>query len=73
VGFLFLLCLFCSPLFAEKSRLSVEDVFQLKIASDPQISPSGNAVVYVRSFADSKTDKRYSNLWVATSRQAAKN
>ena len=38
--------------------------FRSKVASDPQISPSGNTVVYVRQFSDSKTDKRYSNLWI---------
>jgi acylaminoacyl-peptidase len=50
--------------FAEKQNLQIEDEFQLEVTSDPQISPSGSAVVYVRQFSDSKTDKRYSNLWI---------
>jgi acylaminoacyl-peptidase len=40
------------------------DEFQLQIAADPQISPDGKKIVYVRRFADPMTDKRYSNLWV---------
>jgi dipeptidyl aminopeptidase/acylaminoacyl peptidase len=43
------------------------DEFQLQIATDPQISPDGKKVVYVRRFADPMTDKRYSNLWVINS------
>lgn len=54
----------CSFAVAEKQNLQIEDEFQLEVASDPQISPSGNVVVYVRQFSDSKTDKRYSNLWI---------
>jgi acylaminoacyl-peptidase len=41
-----------------------EDVFQLEYASDPQISPKGEHVVYVRNFMDIMTDRRRSNLWM---------
>ena len=44
--------------------LTVEDIFNLQIAADPQISPDGQRIVYVRQFADIMTDKRYSNLWM---------
>ena len=40
------------------------DVFQLEFASDPQISPDGRRVVYVRNFMDIMQDKRRSNLWI---------
>ena len=40
------------------------DEFQLQIATDPQISPDGKKIVYVRRFADPMTDRRYSNLWI---------
>ena len=50
---------------AEKSdRLVPMDVFNLQYAADPQISPDGSRVVYVRQFSDVMTDKRYSNLWI---------
>jgi dipeptidyl aminopeptidase/acylaminoacyl peptidase len=45
-------------------RLTAMDEFQLQIATDPQISPDGKKIVYVRRFADPMTDKRYANLWI---------
>jgi dipeptidyl aminopeptidase/acylaminoacyl peptidase len=45
-------------------KLTAMDEFQLQIAADPQISPDGKRIVYIRRFADPMTDKRYSNLWV---------
>lgn len=39
------------------------DVFNLQSAADPQISPDGKHIVYVRQFSDIMTDKRRSNLW----------
>ncbi len=49
---------------AQPSRLTVNDVFNLEVVSDPQISPDGKRVVYVRQFADIMADKRCSNLWI---------
>jgi dipeptidyl aminopeptidase/acylaminoacyl peptidase len=40
------------------------DVFQLEYASDPQISPDGKKIVYVRNFFDIMTDRQRSNLWI---------
>jgi acylaminoacyl-peptidase len=40
------------------------DLFDLETASDPQISPEGKHVVYVRRFADVMTDRRLANLWI---------
>jgi dipeptidyl aminopeptidase/acylaminoacyl peptidase len=45
-------------------RLAAMDEFQLQIAEDPQISPDGKKIVYVRRLADPMTDKRYANLWI---------
>ena len=45
-------------------KLTAMDEFQLQLPSDPQISPDGKKIVYVRRFADPATDKRYSNLWI---------
>jgi dipeptidyl aminopeptidase/acylaminoacyl peptidase len=49
---------------AGKARFKAEDVFQLEFADDPQVSPDGKRVVYVRSFMDSMKDRRRSNLWI---------
>ena len=39
------------------------DVFALEYASDPQISPCGQEVVYVRNFMDVMKDEQRSSLW----------
>ena len=44
--------------------LTAMDEFQIQTPTDPQISPDGKKIVYVRRFADAATDKRYSNLWI---------
>jgi dipeptidyl aminopeptidase/acylaminoacyl peptidase len=46
------------------SPLKVEDIFELQLAVDPQVSPDGKRVVYVRRFADITADQRRSNLWI---------
>jgi len=43
---------------------TARDLFAYEYVSDPQISPDGKTVVYVRNFADIMTDKWYSNLWI---------
>src|SRR5436189_5750937 len=48
-------------------ELSAMDEFQIQLPTDPQISPDGKRIVYVRRFADASTDKRYSNLWIINS------
>src|SRR6266849_7668815 len=45
-------------------KITAMDEFQLQLATDPQISPDGKKIVYVRRFADPMTDKRYANLWI---------
>ncbi len=46
------------------SPLTPMDVFDLEYAQDPQISPDGESVVYVRRFSDVMTDQHYANLWI---------
>ncbi len=48
-------------------RLTEMDVFDLEQATDPQMSPDGRRVIYVRKHADVFTDRRYSNLWIINS------
>ncbi len=47
-----------------QNTLQPLDIFDLEFAADPQISPDGNTIVYVRSFMDIMTDRRLSNLWI---------
>jgi len=49
------------------ARLTAMDEFQIQTATDPQISPDGKKIVYVRRFADAMSDRRYANLWIINS------
>jgi acylaminoacyl-peptidase len=49
---------------AQNERFTAEDVFQLERAVDPQISPDGSQIVYVRSGLDIMTDRSRSSLWI---------
>ncbi len=44
--------------------LQSEDIFALEYVKDPQISPDGDKVVYVRSSYDIMTDKGKQSLWL---------
>ncbi len=47
-----------------QSRFEPMDVFQLEYAADPQISPDGSQVVYVRTSMDIMKDRKRSELWI---------
>jgi dipeptidyl aminopeptidase/acylaminoacyl peptidase len=40
------------------------DLFDLSVASDPQISPDGRSIAYVRQSADIMTDRARSTIWL---------
>ncbi|HEX4608537.1 MAG TPA: S9 family peptidase [Urbifossiella sp.] len=44
--------------------LKPADVFELETAADPQLSPDGRTVAYVRGSFDMKADRKKSRLWV---------
>jgi dipeptidyl aminopeptidase/acylaminoacyl peptidase len=63
-----LLILFVGPsvVFAEGKRpMRIDDLFQFKRVSDPQISPDGKLVVYVLTTVDLDANKSSSSLWLA--------
>ncbi len=43
---------------------SAEDVFEMEYANDPQVSPNGARVAYVRSTMDIMTDSTRRTIWV---------
>src|SRR6056297_2809477 len=47
-----------------RTPLELTDIFDLEYVSDPQISPDGSRIIYVRNFKDIMTDKNHSNLWM---------
>jgi dipeptidyl aminopeptidase/acylaminoacyl peptidase len=50
---------------SKSSFFQPEDIFQLEVATDPQVSPNGEKVVYVRRSNDIMTDSTRSNIWIA--------
>jgi dipeptidyl aminopeptidase/acylaminoacyl peptidase len=63
---------FAKPADAPNPTFTGRDLFDLSAASDPQISPDGRTVAYVRRSADIMTDKLRSSIWminVATGEQ----
>ena len=49
---------------AGSARFEPMDVFQLEFAVDPQISPDGDRVVYVRTSMDIMHDRQRTELWI---------
>jgi dipeptidyl aminopeptidase/acylaminoacyl peptidase len=47
-----------------KSNLELTDIFDMEYVSDPQISPDGSKIIYVRNYKDIMTDRNLSNLWM---------
>ncbi|WP_324720822.1 S9 family peptidase [Salinimicrobium sp. HB62] len=67
---LLLLLLFVASgnlVWAQKTPIELTDFFDLEYVSDPQISPDGDKIIYVRNFKDIMTDGNYSNLWIVNS------
>ncbi len=48
---------------ADQATFTAERVFDLEFASDPQISPDGSTLVYVRRSMDRLTDQVRGDLW----------
>ncbi len=64
LSLMFGLMLSSTSAWAQSDKLTINDVFNLELTSDPQLSPDGKQVLYVRQFADIMADKRCSNLWI---------
>lgn len=60
-----LLILPASEAFAAKLPMATETVWDLRTASEPQISRDGRSVVYVQGYSDKMNDAMHSNLWIA--------
>ncbi len=66
-GFILLCLLLCSAglLWSNaKEPFTAGDYFKLENVADPQISPDGSLIVFVRQWPDIMTDRQYSNLWI---------
>ncbi len=49
----------------KKRRITAEDLYRFQLITDCQISPDGQHVVFCVQRVDKKTEKKYSNLWIA--------
>lgn len=49
---------------ASKSLFAAKDIFSLEYASEPQISPDGDKIIYIRNSNDIMTDGKNQNLWL---------
>ncbi len=65
ISILFILMITTAVSWAQNdSKLKLTDIFDMEYVSDPQISPNGEKIIYVRNFKDIMTDKNLSNLWI---------
>lgn len=65
LAFLFVFCSLSLGQDQETDDLfTLENIFDLEYASDPQISPDGSQIVYRRNAMDIMQDRSYSNLWI---------
>lgn len=53
--------------YGAKQPMTSADLWELRTASDPQITKDGKSVVYVTGWADKMVDQQYSSLWIAAS------
>ncbi len=53
----------------KKRRIKAEDLYDLKTLSEVRLSPDGEYVVFSLQRVDRKTEKKYRNLWVASTRR----
>lgn len=53
-----------APSAAPSPRFEGRDIFALQVATDPQISPDGKSVAYVRRQGDIMTDRQKGAIWL---------
>ena len=66
-----ILLLFAAPAAAQEGpsrTLEARDLFSLEVASDPQISPDGSKIAYVRRSGDIMTDRMRPSIWLIDTR-----
>lgn len=70
-AFAFLLLLSAAPASAQEGpsrTFEARDLFSLESASDPQISPDGSKIAYVRRSGDIMTDRMRPSIWLIDTR-----
>ena len=49
----------------QKRPITAEDLYNAQQVGDPQISPDGQHVIFTVQRVERKTEKKYTNLWLA--------
>ncbi|MBT1451003.1 S9 family peptidase [Glaciecola sp. XM2] len=65
----FVMCLSFTPHTFSSDEIAVfepEDIFEMEVATDPQVSPDGESVIYVRRSNDIMTDSTRSSIWAVS-------
>ncbi len=60
-------CSICTILIGQEEQLPVfsyNDVFELEVATNANVSPDGETIVYARNYFDIMTDQSKSDLWM---------
>ncbi len=52
----------------KKRRITAEDLYRFETVSDPQISPDGRFIIFCVQRVDRKTEKKFTNLWLVSTR-----
>ena len=55
----------------KKRRITAEDLYNFELISQVEISPDGDHVVYAQNRVDKKSQKKYQNLWLVSTRRGA--
>ncbi len=58
------------PIPNTKEKFISDDIFNLEYASDPQISPNGQWIVYTRNSFDIQADNTRRSLWLLNTKTA---
>ena len=48
-----------------KNPVKIEDLFKIKMVSDPQISPDGKKALFVHTIMDLEKNDYLSDIWIA--------
>ena len=59
---------FAAPATGPSPTLQASDLFSLEAADDPQISPDGSKIAYVRKSGDIMTDRMRPSIWLVDTR-----
>ncbi|MHB1482406.1 MAG: S9 family peptidase [Bellilinea sp.] len=55
-----------------KRLISADDLYKFQVLSSPRIDPGGDSIVFSVQRVDKKTEKKYSNLWMVSTKPGSR-